>query len=118
MDVTNGDMLLATMAILWVSAIASAFIDNIPFVTTMIPLLKHMGEVSGMNITPLWWALSLGACLGGNGTIVGASANVIAVGIAEEHGIKISFAKYFKAAFAMMILTIIISTVYMYFRYF
>lgn len=101
------------MAILWVSAIASAFIDNIPFVATMIPMIKDMGTLSGMNLTPVWWALSLGACLGGNGTIIGASANVIATGIAEEHGHKITFGKYFKTAFPVMILTIAISSVYL-----
>ncbi len=113
LNMTHGDIVLATLSILWVSAIASAFIDNIPFVTTMIPLIKHLGEISGMNITPLWWALSLGACLGGNGTIIGASANVIAVGIAEEHGVKITFRKYLKVAFPIMILTIVFATVYM-----
>ena len=112
MRLTNGDIVLATMSILWVSAIASAFIDNIPFVTTMIPLIQHLGTISGMNVTPLWWALSLGACLGGNGTIIGASANVIAVGIAEEHGVKISFSHFFKIAFPVMILTIVVASVY------
>jgi Na+/H+ antiporter NhaD/arsenite permease-like protein len=83
----------------------------------MIPLIKNLGEISGINLTPLWWALSLGACLGGNGTIVGASANVIAVGIAEEHGHKITFKKYFKIAFPLMILTILICTAYLYIFY-
>lgn len=110
---TNGNLVLTTIAILWVAAIASAFIDNIPFVATMIPMIKDIGVMSGMNLTPLWWALSLGACLGGNGTIVGASANVIATGIAEEHGHKISFGKYFKVAFPVMLLTIGVCTVYL-----
>ena len=105
------------MAILWVSAIASAFIDNIPFVATMIPMIKDMGAISGINLNPLWWALSLGACLGGNGTIIGASANVIAVGMAEEHGHKITFGKYFKIVFPIMILTIVICTVYLFVCY-
>ncbi|MCX7747451.1 MAG: ArsB/NhaD family transporter [Clostridia bacterium] len=117
LDLTNQDIVLTTLAILWVSAIASAFIDNIPFVTTMIPLIMHLGTISDMNIQPLWWALSLGACLGGNGTIIGASANVIAVGIAEEHGYKITFGKFFKAAFPLMLLTIVIASVYMFFAY-
>lgn len=117
LDFTKGDLVLTTMAILWVSAIASAFLDNIPFVATMIPLIKDLGEMSAINLTPLWWALSLGACLGGNGTIIGASANVIAVGMAEEHGHKISFNKYFKVAFPIMILTIIICSVYLYIFY-
>lgn len=113
LSLTNGDLVLATLAILWVSAIASAFIDNIPFVTTMIPLIQHLGTISGMNLTPLWWALSLGACLGGNGTIIGASANVIAVGMAEEQGFKITFRSFFKVAFPLMLLTVVIASFYM-----
>lgn len=117
LDLTQGDLVLTTMAILWVSAIASAFLDNIPFVATMIPLIQDMGVMSGITLTPLWWALSLGACLGGNGTIIGASANVIAVGMAEEHGHKITFKQYFKIAFPLMILTIIVCTAYLYIFY-
>ncbi len=113
LDVTGDNGFLMMMAILWVSAIASAFIDNIPFVTTMIPLLKKVGELSGIDLYPMWWALSLGACLGGNGTIIGASANVIAVGMCEEHKIKISFKEYFKAAFPVMLFTILISSIYL-----
>ncbi|WP_425331122.1 SLC13 family permease [Clostridium aminobutyricum] len=117
LNVTNGDLLLTTIAILWVSAIASAFIDNIPFVATMIPMIQNMGEISGMDLAPIWWALALGACLGGNGTIIGASANVIAIGISEQNGYKITFGQFFKLAFPVMILTIVISTVYIYFVY-
>ncbi len=118
LDLTNGNMLLTTMAVLWVSTIASAFIDNIPFVATMIPMIQDMGTLSGMNLTPLWWALSLGACLGGNGTIIGASANVIAVGMSDERGYKITFGKYFKIAFPMTIFTVVICTIYLYLIYF
>ncbi len=116
-DMTQGDLVLTTLAILWVSAIASAFIDNIPFVATMIPLIKDVGALTGMNLWPVWWALSLGACLGGNGTIIGASANVVASGMSEEHGHKITFAKYFKYSFPIMLVTIVICTVYLYFAY-
>jgi len=116
-DLTQGDLILTTMAILWVSAIASAFLDNIPFVATMIPLIKDMGTMSGMNLTPVWWALSLGACLGGNGTIIGASANVIATGLAEEQGHKITFRNYFKVAFPIMILSIVASSIYLFIFY-
>jgi Na+/H+ antiporter NhaD/arsenite permease-like protein len=114
---TGGDMFLTVMAILWVSAIASAFIDNIPFVATMIPLIMELGQMSDMNIYPLWWALSLGACLGGNGTAIGASANVVAIGIADREGYHISFGHYFKIAFPVMLFTILLSTVYVFFRY-
>ena len=116
-DLTGGDLFLTAMAILWVSAIASAFIDNIPFVATMIPLILQMGTMSGMDIFPIWWALSLGACLGGNGTAIGASANVVAIGMAERAGYRITFGHYFKVAFPIMLLTIIISTLYIYFAY-
>jgi len=118
LSITQGNLLLTTMAVLWVSTIASAFIDNIPFVATMIPMIKDMGQLSGMNLAPLWWALSLGACLGGNGTIIGASANVIAVGMAKERGHKITFKNYFKLAFPITILTVIISTIYLYLVFF
>ncbi|WP_152966138.1 SLC13 family permease [Pseudobacteroides cellulosolvens] len=113
LDVTNGNPTLTMLGILWVSAIASAFVDNIPFVATMIPMIQDLGDMSNMDLGPLWWALSLGACLGGNGTIIGASANVIASGMALEHGHKITFGKFFKVAFPMMIITLIISTIYM-----
>jgi len=115
--ITKGDLILTTFSILWVSALASAFIDNIPFVTTMIPLIKHMGEISNMKLEPLWWALSLGACLGGNGTVVGASANVIAVGLTKKQGYKITFKKFLVEAFPMMILTIMMASVYLYLFY-
>jgi Na+/H+ antiporter NhaD/arsenite permease-like protein len=113
LDVTHGNMMLTTLSILWVSAIASAFIDNIPFVATMIPMIKDMGAMSGMDLGPLWWALSLGACLGGNGTIIGASANVVASGMAAEQGHPISFKDYFKVAFPVMLITIVVCTVYL-----
>ncbi|MEI6101419.1 MAG: ArsB/NhaD family transporter, partial [Eubacteriales bacterium] len=116
-SLTHGDPALTVIAILWISALASAFIDNIPFVATMIPLVKSMGALTGMALGPVWWALALGACLGGNGTIIGASANVVAIGMAEEHGIKISFKKYFKVAFPLMLLTVAVCTVYVWFMY-
>lgn len=117
LKITHGDLVLTTLAILWGSAIASAFINNIPFVATMISLVKDMGAMSGMSLAPIWWALSLGACLGGNGTIIGASANVIAVDMAKEAGYKISFWDFLKFAFPLMILTIFIASGYIYFRY-
>ena len=117
LDLTGSNLVLTSMSVLWVSAVASAFIDNIPFVTTMIPLIIHMGAISEMNLVPLWWALSLGACLGGNGTIVGASANVIAVGISEKQGYKITFGKFFKEAFPVMLLTIVMSTIYLFIKH-
>ncbi|TDT50913.1 ArsB/NhaD family transporter [Fonticella tunisiensis] len=113
MSVTQGNLMITGLIILWVSAILSAFLDNIPFVATMIPLIKAMGQMSGMDIMPLWWALSLGACLGGNGTLIGASANVVVAGILEKEGQKISFREFTRIGFPMMIVSIVISTVYL-----
>jgi Na+/H+ antiporter NhaD/arsenite permease-like protein len=116
-NLTGGDVKSTAILILWVSAIASAFIDNIPFVATMIPMIKEMGEMGVSNLEPLWWSLSLGACLGGNGTLIGASANVIVAGLAAKEGHHISFGKFLLIAFPLMILSIVIATVYIYLRY-
>lgn len=114
---TQGDFRLTAILVLWVSAFASAIVDNIPFVAAMIPLLKDVGMMSGMPMDPLWWSLALGACLGGNGTIIGASANVVVAGIAERHGLKITFWGFAKVGMPMMIVSIIIATGYVYLRY-
>ncbi len=114
LEITGGEMVPAAMLILWISAIASAFVDNIPFVATMIPLIQDMGRLGGIeNLNLLWWSLSLGACLGGNGTIIGASANVVVIGMAEKRGTHISFLGFMKVAFPLMIMSIILSTGYM-----
>lgn len=113
---TNGNTTYAMCIILWVSAIISSFLDNIPFVATLIPLILTM-QTQGMNVMPLWWATSLGACLGGNGTLIGASANVVLANIGEKHGYDISFKKYFRLGFPVMLLTIFISTIYLLLRY-
>lgn len=115
-NVTKGNTTYTMCIILWISAIVSSFLDNIPFVATLIPLILTM-ETQGINVTPLWWATSLGACLGGNGTLIGASANIVLANIGEKHGYDISFKKYFKLGFPVMILTIIISTIYLLLRY-
>ncbi len=116
MDATDGRLALTLVVILWVSAIVSSFLDNIPFVATLIPLILTM-QSSGMDVMPLWWAVSLGACLGGNGTLIGASANVVLSGISTKHGYPITFASYFKVGFPMMLISIVISTVYLLVRY-
>ncbi len=113
LNITQGKLVLMLVLILWGSALLSSVLDNIPFVATMIPLIKSMGELSGMDITPLWWALALGACLGGNGTLVGASANVVGSGMLAKHGQKLTFMRYLKYGFPIMIVTIVISTVYL-----
>lgn len=116
-ELTKGDIATTSVVILFGSSIASAFLDNIPFVATMIPLLQDFGIQTGQNITVLWWSLALGACLGGNGTLVGASANVIASGIVEKHGRKLSFMEYFKVGFPLMLVSVSISYVYIVIRY-
>lgn len=114
---TGGSASAAAMVLLWFGAIASAFIDNIPLVATLIPLIKEMGQLGLGNIDGLWWALSLGACLGGNGTLIGASANVVVAGMAEQHGYKLSFWQYMKIAFPLMLFSVFLSMLYIYFRY-
>ena len=118
-NLTGGDMALTALTILWVSAVVSAIVDNIPFVATMIPLIKSMAPTFGgaENLMPLWWSLALGACLGGNGSLVGASANLIVAGFAERAGHRIPFLQFMALAFPMMLLSIIIASVYVYLRY-
>jgi Na+/H+ antiporter NhaD/arsenite permease-like protein len=102
-NISGGSLVVAILMILWVSAIASAIIDNIPFTATMLPIVAYLTQViPGAESGVLWWALSLGACLGGNGTMIGASANVVTVGMAERAGYPISFMYYLKAAFIPM----------------
>ncbi|MBQ1415829.1 MAG: ArsB/NhaD family transporter [Selenomonas sp.] len=110
--VTNGNVPMTAMLILWMSALASAFIDNIPFVATLIPLIQDMGQMGLSNLEPMWWSLALGACLGGNGTLIGASANVVVASLAAQHGKQISFIGFMKVAFPVMILTIIMANIY------
>ena len=116
MDLTEGHMTLTILLILWVSAIVSSFLDNIPCVATLIPLILTM-QSSGVDVTPLWWAVSLGACLGGNGTLIGASANVVLSGISNRHGFPITFASYFKVGFPLMLVSVAISTVFLLLRF-
>ena len=114
LNITGGSLLPTGILVLWLSAIASSFVDNIPFVATMIPLLQEMSRLGGITDSNfLWWSLALGACLGGNGTIVGASANLIVVGIAESKGHHISFLGFMKMAFPLMLMSIVISTGYL-----
>jgi len=119
LSLTGGDLGITAMVILWGSAIASAVVDNIPYVATTIPLIKAMAPTFGGHeaLMPLWWSLSLGACLGGNGTLVGASANLIVAGMAERAGYRISFISFTLAAFPLMLLSIAISTLYIWLRY-
>jgi len=117
---TGGNVAAAGSAILWASAVLSAIFDNIPFVATMIPLIKSTAPMFGgaERIEPLWWCLSLGACLGGNGTLVGASANFTVAGIAERNGISFGFIRYLAYGVPMTLVSIAICQVYVWLRYF
>lgn len=113
---TAGDVAVTSMSIIWVSGILSSFLDNIPYVATMIPLVERMGqEIGNTAITPVWWSLALGSCLGGNGSLIGASANVVSVGISSKSGYKISFMEFTRYGMLVMIMTLAISSVYVYF---
>ncbi|HTV35873.1 MAG TPA: ArsB/NhaD family transporter [Xanthobacteraceae bacterium] len=128
LDVLAGRLVAATgdniahagTAILWMSAGLSAILDNIPFVATMIPLIKNMAPAYGglAHVEPLWWCLALGACLGGNGTLVGAAANLTVVGVAERNAVRISFVEYLVYGLPMMLVSIAICQLYVWLRYF
>jgi Na+/H+ antiporter NhaD/arsenite permease-like protein len=111
---TGGSLRLTAMFVLWLSAIASGIVDNIPYTATMIPLVKELGE-KGMPTGPLWWALALGADLGGNFTLVGASANVVVASLSERSGYPISFIGFLKYSFLITLVSIIISMGYLWF---
>jgi Na+/H+ antiporter NhaD/arsenite permease-like protein len=115
---SQGNLTVAIIMILWVSAIASAFIDNIPFTATMLPVVLFMSDSFGLpKDNVLWWSLSLGACLGGNGTMIGASANVVTVGMAEKAGYKINFVEYMKMCWWPMMIIVTICMVYLLIAY-
>ncbi len=115
-DASQSSPLLAVLIVLWVSAILSAIIDNIPFTATMLPIVAYLTtSIPGINHTVLWWALSLGACLGGNGTLIGASANVVTAGMAEKAGYPVSFNHYMKVALIPMLITVSLSMVWLIF---
>lgn len=130
-DPTQDSMFLTSMVILWFSGFLSAFVDNIPYVATMAPLVSEMaGQVFGVEgevplailqhptVMPVWWALAFGACLGGNGTAIGASANVAVLGIAERAGHKISFLRFMAWGMPVMVMTLAIAHVYLWLRYY
>jgi Na+/H+ antiporter NhaD/arsenite permease-like protein len=119
LSVSQGDLVISICLILWVAAIMSAFVDNIPFTATMLPITAYLTKVipGAAETNVLWWALALGACFGGNGTIIGASANVVTVGIAEAAGHKISFFGFMKYAFLYMIISVAIANVWLLIAY-
>lgn len=131
-NITNGNILLTALVLIWLAGITSAIVDNIPAVATLIPLvfsvsrllfpdLAGLGDVafaSHPDVTPLWWSLALGTCLGGNGTLVGASANVVAVGIAERRHEPIGFWGFTKIGLPITIMSLSLASVYVWLRYF
>lgn len=111
-EATGTHYVILMIVILWVSAICSAVLDNIPFVATLIPLIMTM-QSEGIDVWPLWWAVSIGACFGGNGTIIGASANVVLTGISNRKGYPITFMDYLKVGAPMMLLSAVLATIYL-----
>ena len=111
-DATNGHPMVTMLVLLWASALLSSILDNIPFVATLIPLILAM-QADGIDVTSFWWAISLGACLGGNGTMIGASANLVLSDISTKHGYPITFKSYLKVGMPFMLLSIVISTVFL-----
>lgn len=116
LETTGGNLQVTAMAILWISAIASGIIDNIPYTATMVPLIQNLGE-RGMDTWPLWWALAMGADFGGNATLVGASANVVVASFAARSGHHISFMKFLGYGLIVTFVTLLFSTVYLWVRY-
>ena len=104
--------------VIWLSGLASAFVDNIPFTATMIPVIQSLNAnptigttfVSNFHISPLWWALAIGADLGGNGTLVGSSAGIIAAGLLVKFGHPLTFGRWFRIGFPFMIITLVVAT--------
>jgi Na+/H+ antiporter NhaD/arsenite permease-like protein len=117
LSITGGDPWFTLIMVIWLSALASAFVDNIPFTATMIPMIQTLnadptiaGTFGNFQFSPLWWALSLGANLGGNGTLIGSSAGVVAAGLAEKNGYLITFNRFFRIGFPFMLSSVAIGT--------
>ncbi|MCL1790423.1 MAG: ArsB/NhaD family transporter [Peptococcaceae bacterium] len=116
-EVTSGNMTLTSLIMLWGAGLASAIIDNIPLVATMIPMVQDMGAQMALaptDMSTLWWSLALGACLGGNGTLIAASANLIVASVAAREGTPISFVDFLKVSIPVTLLTLVLATVYVY----
>ena len=116
LSLTKGDFGKTALFIGILSSTVSPIIDNIPYTTTMLPLIKNL-ETTFTNVDPLWWSLSLGACLGGNATLVGASANIVAANISKKNGKVISFIEYLKYGLPLTFITIVIAMIYLQIKY-
>ena len=117
-DVTGGDLLVATVVLVLLSAVLSGIVDNVPYVATMVPLVGALAAQLPGDTTVLWWALAIGADLGGNATSIGASANVVALGVAERSGFKIRFGQFLRYGLPTVAVTLAISLLYLWIRYF
>jgi Na+/H+ antiporter NhaD/arsenite permease-like protein len=115
-DAVGGRLEVATIGILWISALGSAIVDNIPYTATAIPIVDRMIK-TGLDGEPLWWALALGACLGGNLTIVGASANIVVANLAARDGHPITFGQFLRYGSVVVLMSLLISTAYLWLRY-
>ena len=120
MELTDSDPLATAISTLWLAAIASAAVDNIPFVATMIPLVESLEAGLGgpEALEPVWWSLALGACLGGNGSLIGAAANVMVAGLGERAGYPLGFVQFLKFGVGLMLVSVVIANIYIYLRYF
>jgi Na+/H+ antiporter NhaD/arsenite permease-like protein len=117
-SLSQGNLVTSICLVLWVSAIMSAFVDNIPFTATMLPIVSYLTQViPGAESGVLWWALALGACFGGNGTMIGASANVVTLGISEAAGHPVGFFSFMKVAFPFMVISVAIANVWLLLAY-
>jgi len=114
---TKGNFTITTLTVLWVSGISCCFINNISYTISMVPVVHNIGVATSFNLNPIWWALSLGACLGGNGTFIAAAANLVGVNILKRQGRIITFKDFFRIGLPIMLISIILSSVYLYLRY-
>jgi Na+/H+ antiporter NhaD/arsenite permease-like protein len=114
---TDGDMKKTAFVILWGTGLLSAIVDNIPFVAAMIPVIQEFGEFGMVNMDPLWWSLALGACLGGNGTLLGSSSNLVIAGLASKENVHIKFYQYLLIGVPVTLISLAVSTVYVYFKF-
>jgi Na+/H+ antiporter NhaD/arsenite permease-like protein len=114
---TEGDYKTTALLILWLTGLLSGFVDNIPFVAAMIPVINEFEDYGMTNLDPLWWSLALGACMGGNGTLLGSSSNLVVAGLAAKSNHPLGFLSFMKIGLTVVIFSLLISTVYIYFRY-
>ncbi|MBE3113732.1 MAG: ArsB/NhaD family transporter, partial [Actinobacteria bacterium] len=114
---TKGNLTLTTLSVLWVSGISCSFINNISYTISMVPVIHNIGAVTSFNLKPVWWALSLGACLGGNGTLIAAAANLVGVNILKRQGRIITFKEFFRIGLPIMLISIALSSAYLFLRY-